>query len=57
MAASGQLQMVHKFVNFDGTSFLVLTSGFMKKQQKTPLREIELARERRTGYLQQKEQL
>ena len=40
---------------FDDTSFLVPTSGFVKKQQKTPLREIELARERRTGYLQQKE--
>jgi len=40
---------------FDDTSFLVPTSGFVKKQQKTPLREIQLARERRTGYLQQKE--
>ena len=39
---------------FDGATLLVLTSGFSKKQQKTPIREIELALERRKEYLQRR---
>jgi phage-related protein len=39
---------------FDGSVLMVLTSGFSKKQQKTPLREIELAEARRLNYLQRK---
>jgi len=36
---------------FDGPSLLILTSGFAKKQKKTPMREIELAHQRRIDYL------
>lgn len=36
---------------FDGSTLLVLTSGFSKKQQKTPTQEIELAERRRREYL------
>ena len=32
---------------FDGSTLPVLTSGFSKKQQQTPIREIELALQRR----------
>jgi phage-related protein len=39
---------------FNGSSLLILTSGFSKKQQKTPGREIELAQQRRTDYLQRR---
>ena len=39
---------------FDGAVLMVLTSGFSKKQQKTPIREIELAEARRLNYLQRK---
>lgn len=39
---------------FDGSLLLVLTSGFSKKEQKTPIREIELAHRRRTDYLQRR---
>ena len=39
---------------FDGPVLMVLTSGFSKKQQKTPLREIELAEARRLNYLQRR---
>jgi phage-related protein len=41
---------------FDGSVLLILTSGFAKKQKKTPQREIELARQRRTDYLQRRKQ-
>ena len=37
---------------FDGPTLLILTSGFSKKQQKTPGREVELAQQRRNDYLQ-----
>jgi phage-related protein len=37
---------------FDGPSLLILTSAFSKKQQKTPVREIEVAQARRLNYLQ-----
>lgn len=36
---------------FDGSTLLVLTSGFSKKQQKIPTQEIELAERRRREYL------
>jgi phage-related protein len=39
---------------FDGAVLLVLTSGFSKKQQRTPGREIELAETRRLNYLQRR---
>ena len=39
---------------FDGPLLLILTSGFAKKQQKTPHKEIELAQRRRTEYLERK---
>ena len=39
---------------FDGSTLLVLTSGFSKKQQKTPIREIELAQQRRNDYPQRR---
>ena len=41
---------------FDGSQFLILTSGFSKKQQKTPQREIDLARQRREEYFQRRKQ-
>jgi phage-related protein len=39
---------------FDGSVLLILTSGFVKKQQKTPRKEIQLAQRRRDEYLQRK---
>ena len=39
---------------FHGPVLLILTSGFVKKQQKTPRQEIELAERRRTEYLERK---
>ena len=39
---------------FDGATLLIVTSAFAKKQQKTPSREIELAQQRRTDYLQRR---
>jgi phage-related protein len=39
---------------FDGATILILTSGFSKKQQKTPAQEIELAKQRRKEYLERK---
>lgn len=41
---------------FDGSRLLILTSGFSKKQQKTPQREIDLACQRRTEYYQRRKQ-
>jgi phage-related protein len=41
---------------FDGSVLLILTSGFAKKQQKTPQREIDLAHQRRSDYLQRRKQ-
>jgi phage-related protein len=38
----------------DGAVLLILTNGFSKKQQKTPLREIEIAQQRRTDHLERK---
>ena len=39
---------------FDGSTLLILTTGFSKKQQKTPSREIGLAIQRRKDYLQRR---
>jgi phage-related protein len=39
---------------FDGPLLLILTSGFSKKQQKIPTREIDLAQQRRTEYRQRR---
>jgi len=39
---------------FDGPQLLILTSGFAKKQQKIPVREIEVAYGRRTEYLERR---
>ena len=37
---------------YDTMGRLVLTTGFQKKQQKTPIQEIDLAHRRRAEYLQ-----
>jgi phage-related protein len=34
---------------FENSRLLILTNGFVKKQQKTPTKEIELARQRRAS--------
>jgi phage-related protein len=39
---------------FDGSKLVVLTNAFAKKSQKTPVKEIELAHERRRDYLNRK---
>ena len=39
---------------FDGSRLLILTSWFSKKQQKTPQREIDIANQRRTEYIQRR---
>ena len=39
---------------FDGATQLILTTGFSKKQQKVPTREIDLATQRRKDYLQRR---
>ncbi len=47
--------MSYRFLGFfDGNTLLILTTGFAKKDQKTPAREIELALDRRTNYLERK---
>ncbi|MGC1392833.1 MAG: type II toxin-antitoxin system RelE/ParE family toxin [Coleofasciculaceae cyanobacterium] len=40
---------------FDGDSLVILTNGFAKKTQKTPLQEIELAQQRKRDYLNRKQ--
>ena len=35
---------------FDKGKIIIATNGFVKKQQKTPRNEIELAKKRRTDY-------
>jgi phage-related protein len=42
---------------FDRSQFLILTSGFSKKQQKTPQKEIDLAGQRREEYIQRRSSL
>ena len=39
---------------FYESRFLILTNGFSKKRQKTPMKEIELAQRRRAEYLERK---
>lgn len=39
---------------FDGATLLILTNGFVKKSQKTPRQEIELATRRKREYLSRK---
>jgi len=39
---------------FDGPRLLILTGGFVKKQQRIPVREIELAHQRRTEYFERR---
>jgi len=41
---------------FDGATLLILTTGFSKKQQKTPSREIDLAIERKRDYMHRRKQ-
>ena len=38
----------------DNGKFVVLTNGFIKKSQKTPRNEIEIAEQRKTDYLHRK---
>ena len=40
---------------FDGGSLIILTNGFAKKTQKTPVHEIELAVRRKGEYLNRRE--
>jgi phage-related protein len=40
---------------FDGDSFLVLTSGFAKKTQKTPRQEIVTAEKRKRDYFDRRQ--
>ena len=37
---------------FDGNRIIIATNGFMKKQNKTPRSEIELAKKRRRIYME-----
>ena len=39
---------------FDGSVLLILTSGFAKKQQKTPRQEVDTAERRRAEYFERK---
>lgn len=41
---------------FDGGHLIILTNGFAKKTQKTPLSEIQLAERRRKDYLSRRKQ-
>lgn len=38
----------------DGNRFVILTNGFAKKSQKTPIQEIKLAEQRKKDYLGRK---
>ncbi|WP_330376228.1 type II toxin-antitoxin system RelE/ParE family toxin [Butyrivibrio sp. AE3004] len=40
---------------FDKDKIIIATNGFIKKQQKTPISEIDLAKQRRTDYHRRKE--
>ena len=39
---------------FDGTNLVVLAHGFMKKSQRLPKRDIELAEKRKVDYLRRR---
>jgi len=38
----------------DGNELVILTNGFVKKRQKTPLQEIALAEQRKRDYLERR---
>ncbi len=40
---------------FDGATLIILTNGFAKKTQKTPMAEIHLAEARKRDYFEQQE--
>lgn len=40
---------------FEGNRIIIATNGFVKKRQKTPRSEIELAKERRSSHLSRRE--
>jgi len=42
---------------FDGADRVILTNGFVKKTQKTPLKEIRLAEKRKKDYFERKGKL
>jgi len=42
---------------FDEDDLVILTNGFVKKTQKTPIKEIELAEKRKKDYLKRKAKL
>ncbi|EGL38304.1 toxin-antitoxin system, toxin component, RelE domain protein [Oribacterium sp. oral taxon 108 str. F0425] len=42
---------------FDEDEIIIATNGFVKKQQKTPQSEIQLAKQRRAIYLRRKESI
>lgn len=44
-----------KLYFFDKGQIIIATNGFVKKQQKTPRGEIDLAKQRRTDYHSRKE--
>ena len=47
----------YRFLGFlDRSAHLILTNGFRKEQQRTPLHEISLALRRRNDYLERKNQ-
>ncbi|MFZ1977051.1 MAG: type II toxin-antitoxin system RelE/ParE family toxin, partial [Bacteroidota bacterium] len=39
---------------FDDGRLIILTNGFSKKTQKTPVKEIKIAEQRRSEYLQRR---
>jgi len=41
---------------FDGQNLIIVTNGFKKKTQKTPRREIVIAKQRRKEYFERKNQ-
>jgi len=46
---------IFRFLGFyDGSQLIILTNGFQKKSQKTPKREIELAKRRKQSYLKRR---
>ena len=46
---------IFRFLGFyDGPQLIILTNGFQKKSQKTPKREIELAKNRKKSYLKRR---
>ena len=47
--------MVRILYFFDKNRIIIATNGFIKKQQKTPRSEINLAKQRRTDYHRRKE--